>query len=92
MNYIIKSGEVILGVYASMAAALNETELVGDILVVTNEELENSQREWRNQELKKSDWIVPISDHPERASYLTYRASLRNWPSTDDFPNTKPTL
>lgn len=92
MNYIIKSGGVILGVYASMADAANETELVGDILVVTNEELENSQREWRNQELKKSDWIVPISDHPERASYLTYRASLRNWPSTDDFPNIKPIL
>ena len=92
MNYIIKSGEVILGVYASMSTALNETELVGEILVVTNEELENSQREWRNQELKKSDWIVPISDHPERASYLTYRANLRSWPSTSEFPGTKPTL
>lgn len=49
-------------------------------------------REWRDLELKSTDWIVPISDHPERASYLTYRANLRNWPSTDAFPNTKPTL
>lgn len=49
-------------------------------------------REWRNLELKSTDWIVPISDHPERASYLTYRTNLRDWPSTDDFPNTKPTL
>jgi len=49
-------------------------------------------KKWRNEELKKSDWIVPITDHPERASYLTYRANLRDWPSTEDFPNTKPTL
>jgi len=31
-------------------------------------------------------------DHPERESYLTYRTKLRDWPTTDDFPNTKPTL
>ena len=49
-------------------------------------------KKWRNEELKKSDWIVPITDHPERESYLVYRAKLRDWPSTSDFPNTKPTL
>lgn len=47
---------------------------------------------WRNIELAKTDWIVPVTDHPERASYLTYRTALRNWPSTDDFPGTRPTL
>jgi hypothetical protein len=49
-------------------------------------------KKWRNEELKKSDWIIPITDHPERESYLVYRAKLRDWPSTSDFPNTKPTL
>lgn len=49
-------------------------------------------REWRDLELKSTDWIVSISDHPERANYLTYRANLRGWPTTDDFPDTKPTL
>lgn len=49
-------------------------------------------KKWRNEELKKSDWIVTITDHPERASHLTYRANLRDWPSTNDFPNTRPTL
>jgi len=47
---------------------------------------------WRNLELAKTDWILPLTDHPERDSYLTYRVSLRNWPSTEDFPGTKPTL
>jgi hypothetical protein len=49
-------------------------------------------REWRDLELKSTDWIVSILDHPERESYLTYRTKLRDWPTTDDFPNTKPTL
>ena len=92
MNYIIKTKESILGVYTSMDAALNETELSGEILVVTDDELESLQREWRNQELKKSDWVIPITDHPQHSDYITYRAALREWPSTSDFPDTKPTL
>jgi len=47
---------------------------------------------WRNLELATTDWVVPLTDHPERASYLTYRTKLRDWPSTDDFPAIKPTL
>lgn len=47
---------------------------------------------WRNMELATTDWVVPLTDHPERASYLTYRTKLRNWPSTDAFPETRPTL
>jgi len=49
-------------------------------------------RQWRDEELKKSDWVVAVTDHPERAAYITYRAALRSWPSTSDFPATKPTL
>jgi len=49
-------------------------------------------RSWRDQELSGSDWIVPLTDHPQRAAYITYRAALRAWPSTSDFPDTKPTL
>ena len=49
-------------------------------------------RMWRDVELSASDFIVPLSDHPQRAAYMTYRTALRNWPSTDAFPATKPTL
>ena len=51
-----------------------------------------SERQWRDEELKTSDWIVPTSDHPQHAAYINYRAALRDWPSTSDFPATKPTL
>ncbi len=56
------------------------------------ENIEVAAKAWRDEELKSTDWIVPITDHPERASYLTYRSNLRDWPPTDDFPNTRPTL
>ena len=47
---------------------------------------------WRDKTLISSDWIVPITDHPQHAAYIAYRAALRDWPSTADFPDTKPTL
>ena len=53
---------------------------------------EQIAREWRNLELKLTDKFVPLTDHPERNNYITYRAKLRDWPSTSDFPDTKPTL
>ena len=45
---------------------------------------------WRNAELLATDFIVPLSDHPQRAAYILYRESLRAWPSTDSFPDTRP--
>jgi hypothetical protein len=53
---------------------------------------EASARLWRNEELEATDFIVPLSDHPQQAAYMTYRAALRDWPSTSDFPDTRPTL
>ena len=47
---------------------------------------------WRNDELVNTDWIVPVTDHPELSNYLDYRQALRDWPATSDFPSTKPTL
>ena len=53
---------------------------------------EASARLWRNEQLEATDFIVPLSDHPQQAAYMTYRAALRDWPSTEDFPETLPTL
>jgi hypothetical protein len=49
-------------------------------------------RGWRNSELSNSDWIIPLSDHPQRAAYITYRAALRDWPTASDFPTTREDL
>jgi hypothetical protein len=50
-------------------------------------------RQWRDMELSASDFIVPLSDHPQRAAYITYRESLRAWPANaENFPDTRPSL
>ena len=53
---------------------------------------EKRARAWRDDELKETDWIMAVSDHPQLDAYKTYRTKLRDWPSTSDFPGKKPTL
>ena len=60
--------------------------------MTTTKNIEERAREWRNFELRNNDFIVPLTDHPQHAAYMTYRAALRDWPSTADFPDTKPEL
>lgn len=48
-------------------------------------------KRWRNQELKNTDTLSLLIDHPNNANILLYRQQLRDWPTTSDFPNTKPT-
>ena len=59
--------------------------------VKSQEEIEIEARQWRDNELQSTDHIVPLTDHPDHAATITYRQELRDWPSTDAFPDTKPT-
>ena len=53
---------------------------------------EQKARTWRDEELARTDVAATVSDYPNAAAYLTYRALLRDWPSTSEFPNTRPVL
>ena len=53
---------------------------------------EQEARRWRNGELRSTDTASQTPDWPNRDNIIIYRAALRNWPSTSDFPATKPTL
>ena len=53
---------------------------------------EETARQWRDMELMHTDYIVSLSDHPQRDAHIAYRESLRQWPSTDSFPATKPEI
>lgn len=90
MNYIIYNDGDIAAIYSSQDAAVEAG--YNEWTTLLDSELEGEQRQWRDKELKATDWIVPITDHPERSDYLTYRTNLRDWPSTDSFPNTRPIL
>lgn len=63
-----------------------------DTSLWSDEAKQDFAKNWRDEELKKTDWICSIPDHGSHASYMTYRQTLRDWPSTSDFPDTKPTL
>lgn len=49
-------------------------------------------RKWRDSELVATDQASQTPDWPNRDNILTYRTALRDWPATDDFPDTRPTL
>ena len=49
-------------------------------------------RAWRDGELNRTDRFVSVTDHPDHTAIMAYRVALRNWPATDDFPDTKPTI
>ena len=59
--------------------------------VKSQEEIETEARAWRDIELQSTDFIVPLTDYPNRSAWLTYRQELRDWTATEDFPDTKPT-
>ena len=59
---------------------------------IVKAEKEMQGRQWRNDELFRTDTLIGLPDYPNTANLTTYRQELRDWPSTGDFPDTKPTL
>ena len=55
--------------------------------VKTLEEKTAEEKFWRDSELQASDFIVPLTDHPQHTAYMTYRQELRDYPAQEDFPN-----
>lgn len=77
-----------------VSANYDHYEIVDDEL--TTEQLaqakEAEARRWRDSELVATDQASQTPDWPNRDNILIYRTALRDWPATDDFPETKPTL
>lgn len=49
-------------------------------------------RAWRNHQLRKTEEQVSRHpDHPQNGKWIAWRKTLRDWPSTADFPETRPT-
>lgn len=78
LRYIYDSGTILEKRYYNIIEEEQEP---------TQEDIENEERQWRDAELKGTDWIVSVTDHPNHASYLVYREELRDYPQQADFPN-----
>ena len=90
MKYVILLNSIVQQVFSTLEEALIESS--DGVIEMTDEELISLQRKWRDMELVNTDYILPLTDHPDHAATLAYRQTLRDWPSTSDFPDTKPTL
>ena len=55
--------------------------------VKTLEEKTAEEKFWRDSELQSTDYIVPLTDHPQHTAYMAYRQELRDYPAKQDFPN-----
>ena len=58
--------------------------------VPTTENLLILEREWRNQELTKTDDMVPLTDLPDYDSWIGYRQKLRDYPNTANYGIERP--
>ena len=98
-NGIAESCQVDINGFDGIWALEEEGFKIGDLWneddgwshpVKTTEELEAEAREWRDSELSSTDNVAQTPDYPNRDAILVYRQELRDWPSTDAFPDTKP--
>jgi UDP-N-acetyl-D-mannosaminuronate dehydrogenase len=91
-TYFIKNaeGDIVNTIVASLDFVSSNYEHYEEY--IDEEKVKQEAREWRDQELKDTDWVVPIVDHSQHSQYLLYRQALRDWTATEDFPDTRPTL
>ena len=57
-----------------------------------NDNSEALAKAWRDSELAATDKAAQTPDWPNRDNILDYRIALRDWPSTESFPDTRPEL
>jgi hypothetical protein len=92
MKYIVYEYNKLISVYDSIELALSSSTSTQRIDTQEDEIVISIQKDWRDAELKKTDYISTIPDYSNRSDYLDYRQALRDWPSTDNFPLIRPTL
>ncbi len=83
--------------FAQQAYPTSEGYSHEDVTVVpTSEQISEDKkmeaRAWRDSELHRTDTLSLLADYPKKTELVAYRVKLRDWPSTSDFPDTKPTL
>lgn len=81
------SGEVINRIIADEGFAsqhYEHYEIEGKCVIEAMEE------EWRNTQLKETDSLMLLPDYPYKEQLAQWRQILRDWPSTEDFPETRP--
>ena len=89
-----KVGDLIVGEYNGSASEADLAPYTGAWPIpLTDAVVEKEAKQWRDKELIETDTMAQhLPDHSGHTAWKNYRISLRDWPSTADFPATKPTL
>lgn len=104
VNHIVASQEFVNsqeGIYVQAQEGYgiddtyNGTSFFKHVPEVTTEDIATERANavrWRNKQLAYTDTRSIVTDDPQHDAVIAYRQVLRDWPSTSDFPETKPTL
>lgn len=91
LGYQLQSNEIEADSYDdSLMMKLYNSE-TGEFSVDPQDAIDDAYS-WRNGELNRTDALMSLSDYPYVTELTAYRQALRDWPSTEDFPETRPEL
>ena len=91
VGYELQVNESVVDVYDISVVGKTYDPSTGEFSY-TQEQIESQARAWRDSELARTDSIMLLPDYPQKEAMTIYRQALRDWPSTTDFPETKPEL
>jgi hypothetical protein len=90
-GYALQYGEMLYSEYDVSVLGKTYDPSTGEF-AYTQAQIEDQAREWRDAELKRTDSIMLLPDYPQKEALTAYRQELRDWPGTDQFPDTRPQL
>jgi len=90
---VLDSSENVENIIIASEAFVKSNYSNYELVVDSNEALKKTKAmDWRNSELERTDVLMLLPDYPYKNQITVYRQALRDWPSTEDFPDNKPRL
>jgi len=90
-DYTLSDNEILFDIFDSSIVGKTYDPLT-KTFSYTQDQINQQAKEWRDSELSNTDSLMLLSDYPYKEQLTAYRQALRDWPSTPEFPNTRPTL
>ena len=89
-GYILQDNEYIIDFDFEESLFTKNYNVSTGELIINNNVIVDREIFWRNSELERTDSLMLLSDYPYKEQLTAYRQALRDWPSTPEFPDTRP--
>lgn len=90
-GYALQGAEMLYSEYDISILGKTYDHITGEF-AYTQAQIEEDARAWRNAELTRTDSLMLLPDYPQKEALTVYRQTLRDWPNTPQFPDTRPQL